>query len=324
VTKKDEGEKAVATVKSTVGHFSLVPTTLDEAIKYSDMIAKSDLVPKDYKGNAGNVLIAVQMGAEIGLKPLQALQNIAVINGRPCVWGDALPAIIQASGTVEAFAESFDEKTMTATCKATRKGTAGEIVRTFSKADAEKAGLWAKAGTWQNYPKRMLQLRARAWALRDGWADWLKGLGVAEEVQDTPPAHTPSGSSGFIQPAEKVAPVVDAQIVQPAPTTASTASPAKAVNADPVTDKPAETAMDDTPKHEIVNMHLDRVMKRATMPTTYAVYSIDGDMFVTDDASKAVIAREHQKAGKMVTIEYDKAQDGTLILHSVAECVIKK
>jgi hypothetical protein len=38
------------------------------------------------------------------------------------------------------------------------------------------------------YTKRMLQMRARAWALRDVFTDVLKGLSMAEEAMDTPPA----------------------------------------------------------------------------------------------------------------------------------------
>lgn len=163
--------------------FSLTPTSLDEAMQFSKMIAESDICPKDFKGNAGNVLVAVQMGAELGIPPLQALQNIAVINGRPSIWGDALPALARNHPKFEYIDETFDDRTMTATCKIKRRGEP-EQVYTFSQADAQQAGLWGKQGTWQTYPKRMLKMRARAWGIRDVFADALKGLQVAEEVMD--------------------------------------------------------------------------------------------------------------------------------------------
>ena len=50
--------------------FSLVPETLDEAMKYSEMIAKSEVVPKDFRNKPENVLVAIQMGTELGLPPL--------------------------------------------------------------------------------------------------------------------------------------------------------------------------------------------------------------------------------------------------------------
>lgn len=69
----------------------------------------------------------------------------------------------------------------------TRPDTGETIARSFSVSDAKKAGLWNKQGPWQQYPKRMLQMRARAWALRDGCADMLRGFQVREEVEDYQP-----------------------------------------------------------------------------------------------------------------------------------------
>lgn len=161
--------------------FTLTPTSLQEAMKFAEIISKSDLVPRDYKDKAGNVLVAVQMGAELGLKPLQALQNIAIINGRPSVWGDALLGIIQAHPECEYVHEEITNEK--AICKVKRKGRP-EVMRTFDKSEAATAGLLKKPGVWQQYPKRMMQMRARAFALRDAFADALKGIFVAEEVQD--------------------------------------------------------------------------------------------------------------------------------------------
>lgn len=166
--------------------FSLTPTSLDEAMKYADIIAKSDVIPSDYKGKPGNVLVAIQMGQEIGLPPLQALQSVSVINGRPCVWGDALIGIARSHPACEYISETFDEKAMVATCRVKRKG-GPEEVRTFSMADAERAGLTNK-GPWKQYTKRMLQMRARGFAIRDVFPDALRGLAVAEEVRDYPEA----------------------------------------------------------------------------------------------------------------------------------------
>lgn len=163
--------------------FSLSPSSLEEAMKFSEIIAKSDLVPKDYKNKPGNVLVSIQMGAEIGLPPMQALQNIAVINGRPSVWGDAIPAIIKSHPHYEWMKEEFDQQTMTATCTIKRRGD-HEVTARFSQADAQAAGLWGKQGPWTQYQKRMLQMRARSFAARDAFPDALKGLSVAEEVKD--------------------------------------------------------------------------------------------------------------------------------------------
>lgn len=167
--------------------FSLAPRNLEEAMSFAKLIADSDLAPKDFRGKPGNVLIAVQMGAEVGLSPMQAIQNVAVVNGRPSLWGDAMLAIVCASAVYEGHREQItgEAKTLVATCTVKRRGQEWQA-RSFSVLDAERAGLWGKQGPWQQYPKRMLQLRARAFALRDVFPDVLRGLQMVEETQDAP------------------------------------------------------------------------------------------------------------------------------------------
>lgn len=167
----------------TTDRFSLAPQTMTEALHFSKLLSESTFVPKDYQRNPGNVLVAMQWGMEIGLSPLQALQNISVINGRPAVWGDAMLALVRGSGLLESLDEVQTDTL--ATCTIKRKGEA-ETVRTFGIEDAKKANLWGKAGPWQQYPKRMMQMRARAFALRDVFPDVLKGIHIAEEAQDIP------------------------------------------------------------------------------------------------------------------------------------------
>jgi hypothetical protein len=169
--------------------FDLSPQNFEQALTFSNYLADSDLVPKDFKGKPGNCLIAMQWGAELGLKPLQSLQNLAVINGRPALWGDAVIALVLASSVCEYVTE--DDDGHTATCRVKRKG-APEQVRTFSMEDAQRAGLTGKQGPWSQYPKRMRQMRARAFALRDVFPDVLRGMPVAEELQDMSNAPPPA------------------------------------------------------------------------------------------------------------------------------------
>lgn len=166
---------------------ALVPQTLDEAFRLSQALARSgEMVPKHFQGQPEQIMAAVMRGAEIGLMPMQALSNIAVINGRASLWGDALPAIIQRAGHQLDCEVTGEGESMIATATLIRGDTGQQIVRTFSVADAKKASLWGKTGPWQTYPKRMLAMRARSWAVRDGAADALMGLQVAEEMQDAP------------------------------------------------------------------------------------------------------------------------------------------
>jgi hypothetical protein len=154
-------------------------------MEYAEMMSRSDMVPKDFKGKPQNILVAVQMGMDIGLPPTQAIQNIAVINGRPSLWGDAALAVVRAHPACEYIHEDLDKSTLVATCKIKRKGQP-ETVRTFSQEDAQNARLWGKTGPWSDYPYRMLQMRARSFAMRDAFPDALKGIYIAEEAQDIP------------------------------------------------------------------------------------------------------------------------------------------
>lgn len=184
-------------VPVAIGPKGIQITDLDGLWRFSQAVAKSGLAPKGIQTPEA-VLIAVEMGLEVGLPPMAALQNIAVINGRPSLWGDAQLAVCRGTGELEEFSEWYEQAgkkltrnpsqftdDTTAVCRVKRKG--GEAVETgFSVSDAKTAGLWGKDGPWKQYPARMLKFRARSFALRDGFGDALRGLRAAEEVMDDP------------------------------------------------------------------------------------------------------------------------------------------
>ena len=177
----------ISTQRAATG---LALQSFDDAFRFAKMVAGSEFAPKDFKGKPESCLLAIQHGSEVGLSPMQSLQSIAVINGRPCVWGDAALALVSASHVCEFVVEEIEEgkdgEALVAICTAKRRGYPKPTVVRFSVADAKKAGLWGKSGPWTQYPRRMLQLRARGFALRDAFPDVLKGLVTAEEAQDYP------------------------------------------------------------------------------------------------------------------------------------------
>jgi hypothetical protein len=181
----------------------LAPTTIDEAWRLSQNMARSGLVPASFRDKPQDVMIAVMMGAELGLAPVQALNSIAVINGRPTLYGDGLLAVVKQSPLCQLHDEfylvggqrvdqimpdvlAFDDTA--ASCAFRRRGSEALIVRVFSVADAKKAHLWGKSGPWQEYPSRMLMMRARGFAARDAFPDVLRGFTTTEEANDIPPA----------------------------------------------------------------------------------------------------------------------------------------
>lgn len=171
---------------------TLAPKTFGEMMRFSEMLAGSTFVPKDFVGKPQNVLVAIQWGMEIGLAPMQALQNIAVINGRPSLWGDAALAVVQNHPAYEWHTETTEGTgdAMVGVFTIKRKGSEPHVAR-FTVSDAKNAHLWSKAGPWTQYPQRMLVLRARGFALRDKFADAMKGLITAEEARDYPTQNPP-------------------------------------------------------------------------------------------------------------------------------------
>lgn len=165
--------------------------TLDEAMRAAEVMSKSGLVPQDFKGKPANILVAMQWGSELGLSPMQSMQAVAVINNKPCMYGDALLALVRADdrcvGVEETIAGKGDDRAATCVVKRQHAANIETISRTFDVIDAKKAHLWNKNGPWAQYPDRMLAMRARGFALRDAFPDVLRGIITTEEAADFPP-----------------------------------------------------------------------------------------------------------------------------------------
>lgn len=172
------------------------PTTYKELREFVDIIAESDMVPKshctkDGKPKKANLMACIIMGESLGVHPMQAIQNICVINGMPSVWGDLALALVKKHPDCVDIIEERIENGWRCTSK--RKGKK-DVVREFTLDDAKKAKLTSKDGVWQYYPDRMLQMRARGFSIRDQFPDALRGLKIAEEIIDVQAEVTPEES----------------------------------------------------------------------------------------------------------------------------------
>lgn len=171
------------------GNAGVQLASLEDAFRFAKAISDSGFAPRGME-KPESILIALQWGAELGLTPMAGLQNIAVVNGRPALYGDAALALIRSSGLLEEYREDEvgeagkDSFGYTVTVK--RRGCSPQQ-ETFTVADAKLAKLWGKSGPWTDYPRRMLKFRARGFVLRDAFGDVLKGLRTAEEARDLPP-----------------------------------------------------------------------------------------------------------------------------------------
>ena len=189
----------------TAGHrpTAIVPTDMDSCYRLAKAVCIAGMAPAGLD-TPEKAMVAIMHGLEIGLTPMAALQRIAVVNGRPTIWGDGAIGLVRGSGLCEFIKERIDGEgdARIAICEAKRKGDDSIVTRKFSVVDAKLAGLWSPdarvtrksrdGGTyqkdndspWHRYPERMLQMRARAFALRDLFADVLGGLYLREEIED--------------------------------------------------------------------------------------------------------------------------------------------
>lgn len=201
--------KAVTTPKKPAlqaggGVNAIVPQDIEQVFRLASAICNANMAPKAYDRSADKITVGILHGLEVGLTPMAALQSIAVINGTPSIWGDGALALVRSSGLLEDFEETIEGEgdDRKATCMAKRKDQKTPIIKTFSMGEAATAGLKGKAGPWKQYPERMLQMRARSYVLRDGFADVLKGLRFVEEVRDIKDMGTlqPDGAGAYEAP----------------------------------------------------------------------------------------------------------------------------
>lgn len=162
--------------------FLPVPNNMEGALKYAEVLAKSQLVPKIFQGKPADIVVAMMWSHTLGIPVLQGLQGICIVNGRAALWGDLLLAVCQKSGQLDDISETLTGKSpnIIATCTIKRKGRKSPIIRSFSIEDARAADLLTR-DTYRKFPKRMIQLRARSMALRDAFPDVLMGLSSADE-----------------------------------------------------------------------------------------------------------------------------------------------
>lgn len=182
-----------------------------DLLGFSRSLAKSKLIPVAYQNKPEDITVCILWGKEIGLNPITSLTSIAVINGKASIYGDAALALVKKSKLLVDIKEYFEGEGdgLTAVCETVRKGQDSKHITTFSIADAKKAGLLNKQGPWSSYPKRMLQMRARGFNLRDQFPDVLMGLILVEEAQDYPMDYqTP-------EPPGKSRPVIDSDLTDP-------------------------------------------------------------------------------------------------------------
>ena len=232
-------------LSTSVPTLNLAPRNIAGVQTIAKLLVETGLTPyskdpvgKQVRDTAGKIIA----GMRIGIDPVQACASFAAINGRMCLWGDAMMAVVQASGKLASFKVEWAPKESAPTAcrvEVTRTDTEGVFSGTFSIDQARTAGLLGK-GPWAQYTPDMLFVRARSRALRRGFADVLGGIYSADEAVD---GEISSGRWGRRAPAPAPAPAVASPV--PAPGPAPAPAPAQVVEAVAETVDPAETSLAD-------------------------------------------------------------------------------
>lgn len=193
----------VATLRSGSKPQGIVPQNFEDVQRLATMAVASGLWKGDRKDTDqqrhAKATMAIMQGLECGVPPMQAVQSIAVINGKCVMYGDLLTALLWANGfdIEQTISGSGDQRT--ATCTITRPN-GKKITRTFSVAEARKARLWDERQTirkqwdgkweekpndspWFRFPDRMLGWRALGMCQKDGASDVTKGLLIREDEE---------------------------------------------------------------------------------------------------------------------------------------------
>lgn len=181
---------------------NLMPVALRDKFFLAEQLVKSGIIPNSIN-TPQKAMAILQMGHELGLSPMVALNNISVVNGRATLGADLIVAIIMKHPDYAGMEIKGDDKQCTVSIRRRAGGSIDTFTSSFTLADANRAGLVSK-DSWKKYPQRMLKHRAISYAARDAFPDALAGVLMPEEMEtveaqahiETPvetPVETPKG-----------------------------------------------------------------------------------------------------------------------------------
>lgn len=229
----------------------LMPDDFEGVQRLAMLMMKTGMLPRGCDRPEQAILLTAK-AFELGIPFTQIPSGLMIVNNRPTVWGDLALALVMRSAECAGVTEAVDGGVATCTVKRCKKlvdGTYAQIetVRTFSIDDAKKAGLWGKSGPWSNYPNRMLQMRARAFAIRDSFPDMLGGIGITEEAEDWDVNDTANRRAVANTKAKELTGEIDGlkptPVGKPIENTANTLPPELAGSNDPPKSDPEDAAL---------------------------------------------------------------------------------
>lgn len=145
-------------------------------IDLAGRLAQSPFAPEGMRGDTAGVFSVLLAGHGLALSPIQSLQSIVLIKGKPYVSTDVILGLAFRAGHTVQWGACTDK---TATVRVTRGDGHGSAEVTYTMAQAKAAGLTGKTN-WQRMPAEMLRARAVRAALKMVAADLALGLEAAE------------------------------------------------------------------------------------------------------------------------------------------------
>jgi hypothetical protein len=173
----------------------------ENAQRIAKALASSALVPREYQGQQGlaNTLVAMEIAQRMGLSPLQVMQNLHIIHGRPSWSSQFIIAMINGCGRFAPLDYKLSGEGESLSCYAFATELAsGKELRgpTVSMAMAKREGWATKTGSkWQTMPDLMIRYRAAAFWGRLYVPEFLVGMKTQEEVIDIEPVKVSSDES---------------------------------------------------------------------------------------------------------------------------------
>lgn len=150
-------------------------TEIDAQMKWASAVTSTEgrsILPDEYRGNPANVLIAVGLGASMGLSPAESLYRISVIKGKPSAGAELIAANVRKAG--HKLRVRGDETSCTAQIiRADDPDWPFEVTRDM--AWAKKMGL-ADQPNYKKQPGTMLQWRAITAVARQACPEALYGV----------------------------------------------------------------------------------------------------------------------------------------------------
>lgn len=159
------------------------------ALNTAGMLAKSDLIPDQFRNKPANVLIAMNLASRLNADIFHIMQSIYVVHGRPAFAGQFYIACINTSGRYAPirYEETKDENGQTTACRVitTDLRTRSQVEGPWVSIDMARKEGWVKNNPkWSSMPELMLRYRAAAFFTRTYCPDVTMGVPIEGETED--------------------------------------------------------------------------------------------------------------------------------------------